>query len=423
MNSPFSLPELMSPINELLTVGAVMLLGLLGGKLARRFNVPKVTGYLVTGLILGPSVTNIIGKSVIGDVELVSDLALGMIMFAVGGVFEIHHFRRVEKKMLWLTLAESGGSFVLVTLGAWAVGIGWHGALLLGAVSIASSPAVSLLVLREYNAKGPLSDLLLSVVAANSVLCILVSTLILNVQVAPDLGSWVNGVAWTVYEAFGSLLVGAIIGWILSILEARVDDQAELLMLMIGGVLVATGTAITLRISPLLAAMAVGAMTANLSVMHRLAYVELRQTEQPLYIAFFVLSGAKLDIAAMKTLGLLGVVYLVARSGGKYLGNYLAAGRMGLKGPIQTHMGLALLPQAGVAIGLMRVISDRYPPLGETISAVLLASIIVYETLGPLVTRWAISEAGEIQEAGSDASLGDQVSPEGSSDQTAVPGS
>lgn len=388
----------MHPISELLTIGAVILLGLLGGKAARRFGIPKVTGYLVMGLLLGPSITNLISKSVIADVEIVNDLALGMIMFAVGGVFEIHHFRRVEKRVLWLTLAESGGSFVLVTLGAWLIGVEWYAATLLGTISIASSPAVSLLVLREYNSSGPLSDLLLSVVAVNSVLCILVFTFLLHIPVALDMTGIMTGIAWTVYEALGSLLVGGVIGWILSNLEARVDDQAELLMLIIGGVLLAIGTAISLRISPLLAAMAVGAMTANLSVMHRLAYVELRQTEQPLYIAFFVLSGAKLDVASLKTLGLVGVIYLVARSVGKYFGNYLAAGRMGLKGPIQTHLGLALLPQAGVAIGLMRIVNDRYPPIGEVISAVILAAIFVYETLGPLVTRWAISVAGEIRE-------------------------
>jgi Kef-type K+ transport system membrane component KefB len=203
---------------------------------------------------------------------------------------------------------------------------------------------------------------------------------------------------WTVYEALGSILVGGVIGWILSQLEARVDDQAELLMVIVAGVLVAIGTAITLRISPLLAAMAVGAMTTNLSIMHRLAYAELRQTEQPLYIAFFVLSGAKLDIHSFGALGALGIIYIVARGGGKYLGTWLAARHLKITGPIRTHLGLALMPQAGVAIGLMRLAESRYSHIGEMISAVILAAVIVYETLGPLVTRWAIFAAHENSE-------------------------
>lgn len=385
----------MSPLSELLTVGAVMLLGLLGGKVARRFHIPKVTGYLVTGLILGPSVLSLLDQTVIADVELVSDLALGMIMFAIGGVFEINHFRRVERRVITLTMAESGLSFVLVTLGARIVGVEWYGAFLLGAISIATSPSVSLLVIREYDARGPLSDLLLSMVALNSMLCILVFTFILNLGTITDTIGILTALGWTVYEALGSLLVGGVVGWILSQLEARVDDQAELLMVIVAGVLVAIGTAMTLRISPLLAALAVGAMTTNLSVMHRLAYVELRQTEQPLFIAFFVLSGAKLDIRSLAALGALGVIYILARGGGKYLGTWLAARYMKIAGPIRTHLGLALIPQAGVAIGLMRLAQERYAHIGAMIAAVILAAVIVYETLGPLVTRWAIFAAGE----------------------------
>ena len=395
MNSPFTLPELTTPVSELLIVGAVMLLGLLGGKLARRVNVPKVTGYLIMGLLLGPSVLDLLDKSVLSGVEIVSDLALGMIMFAIGGVFEINHFRRVERHLIRLSLAETSGSFILVTLGTRLLGLDWYAALLLGAISIATSPSVSLLVIREYDSRGPLSDLLISMVATNSILCILLFTFFLNLGAVTDATSILRALGWTVYEALGAILVGGVIGWILSFLEAKVDDQAELLMVILAGVLVAIGTAMTLRISPLLAALAVGAMTANLSVMHRLAYVELRQTEQPLYIAFFVLSGAKLDVKALGALGILGIVYIITRAGGKYIGQYLAASRLKIEGPIKTHLGLALIPQAGVAIGLMREAGERYQHIGAMISAIILAAVIVYETVGPLVTKWAIFAAKE----------------------------
>lgn len=399
MNSPFSFTGFPSPVSELLTVGGVMLLGLVGGKIAKRFKVPKVTGYLIMGLLLGPSVLHLLDKSSLADVELVSDLALGMIMFAIGGVFEINHFRRVERRLVRLAFAETSGSFILVTLVSKLLGLDWYAAILLGAISIATSPSVSLLVVREYDSRGPLSDLLISMVATNSILCILLFTFVLNLGPVGDATGVFRALGWTVYEALGSLLVGGVVGWILSIMESKVDDQAELLMVIVAGVLVAIGTAKTLNISPLMAVTAVGAMTANLSVMHRLAYVELRQTEQPLYIAFFVLSGAKLDVHNLAKLGALGVGYIIARALGKYIGHYLAATRMRISGPIKTHLGWALIPQAGVAIGLMREATKHYPHIGAMISAIILAAVIVYETLGPPITRWAIFAAKEGNEA------------------------
>ena len=169
-------------------------------------------------------------------------------------------------------------------------------------------------------------------------------------------------------------------------------------MAIIGGILASTGAAITLGISPLLPAMVAGAVTANFSQMHRLVHVELRQAEQPFYIAFFVLSGAALHLDELPHLGLLGLGYLVLRVLGKYAGIYLASGPLRAPGAVRSNVGLALVPQAGVAIGLARATQLAYPEFGLTVQQIILATVIVYETIGPLLTRWAIFRAGEAQE-------------------------
>ena len=167
-----SIPIFDITLHYLAPVGAVMLLGLLGGKLARKFNLPKVTGYLLTGLVIGPSVLHLLTDTVVQSLSIINDIALGLIMFAIGGVFEIHHIRSVGKKVLWLTIGQSAGAVVLTTIGLVLAGIDWYPAMLLGAIGIATAPAATILVMREFEAKGDFTDTLITVVATSNIICI-----------------------------------------------------------------------------------------------------------------------------------------------------------------------------------------------------------------------------------------------------------
>ncbi len=168
-------------------------------------------------------------------------------------------------------------------------------------------------------------------------------------------------------------------------------------MVIIGGLLLGIGLAKTMNISPLMISLLIGALTNNLSIMHRLVYAELRQTEMPFYIAFFVLSGASLHLDSLAHLGVLGVAYLIARPLGKFIGAYISGLKSHAEPVVYKNLGLALVPQAGVAIGMMMMVAERHPEIGQIISTVILSSIIVYEGLGPFLTRMALARAGEVR--------------------------
>lgn len=390
-----TVPILDITLHYLAPTGAVMLLGLLGGKLARLIKLPKVTGYLLTGIIIGPSLLNLISTTVVRNLSLINDIALGLIMFAIGGVFEIHHIRSVGKKTLWLTIGQSLGAFVFTTVALLAVGLDWFPAVLLGTIGIATAPAATLLVIREFEARGDFTDTLITIVATSNTVCILSFELVFSLGEIAEGTSLIYALLSPLYQLGGSLIIGFAVGYVISKWEQHVEDQAELLMIILAGVILVTGLARTLNLQPLFAALIMGAVTTNLSLMHRLVYIELRQVEQPLYIAFFVLAGASLHLELLPALGLAGVMYLVSRVGGKILGIYLVSRWKNLTANVQKYLGLAMLVQAGVAIGLVDIVRTADKELGNIVAPIILSTIIIYETVGPPVIRFILYKTGE----------------------------
>ncbi|MBN2226136.1 MAG: cation:proton antiporter [candidate division Zixibacteria bacterium] len=383
-------------VYELLSVGMVILLGLLGGKVFHRLKIPRVTGYMLTGLLFGPSVLNLISATTLADTRLVNDIALGLILFAIGGEIEFNHLRSMGRRVIYIALAESLGAFILVFGITALISRDWGLAILLGAISIATAPGVTLLVVREYNARGTLTDTLLATVAFNNVLCLVLFRVFFSFY-SLTRGEPLLSIGLSLFmELVVSLGIGGAIAAMITFWEQKIDDLSELLLVIIGGLLLGIGVAQTIGISHLLVCLIIGAVTNNLSLMHRLVYAELRQTEMPFYIAFFVLSGASLHLGELSHLGLLGLGYLLFRPLGKYLGSYLAGKRFGAEPIVTANLGMALLPQAGVAIGLMMTVIEPYPEMGGIIATVILSSVIIYEGLGPLFTKLALGRAGEI---------------------------
>lgn len=382
-------------LHYLAPVGAVILLGLLGGNLARMIKLPRVTGYLLTGLIIGPSVLSLIPKNVVQSLSIINDIALGLIMFAIGGVFELHHIKSVGKKVFWLTMGQSIGVVVISTIFLMIAGIHWYPALLLGTIGIETAPATTILVIREFEAKGEFTDTLISIVAMSNILCILAFQLVYSMGSLTEGFSIWYAILSMIYQLFGSLIIGFGVGYLISKWEQRVHDQAELLMIIIAGILLVSGLALTLKVQPLFAALIMGAVTTNLSLMHRLAYVELRQVEQPIYIAFFVLAGASLHLELLPALGLAGILFLTSRILGKVGGVYLTARWLKLDRKIKNYLGLGMLVQAGVAIGLIDIVNRSNPEVGNIVAPIILSTIIIYETAGPPVIRWILFKSGE----------------------------
>ncbi len=383
-------------IYELLSVGLIILLGLLGGKFSHKIKIPRVTGYMLTGLLFGPSILGLLSRSTLQDISMINDIALGLILFAIGGEIEWHHLKSMGKKVIYIALAESLGAFVLVFGTTALLTHDWGLSILLGSISIATAPGVTLLVIREYSARGSLTDTLLAVVAINNVLCLLVFRIFFSfysLARGEPLGIVLMAMG---KELFLSVVIGGTVAAMITFWEQKIDDLSELLLVIIGGLLLAIGLARTLGISHLMICLIIGAVTNNLSAMHRLVYAELRQTEMPFYIAFFVLSGAGLHLGALQNLGLLGIIYLISRPLGKYIGSYVVGKRYGAEPQVVHNLGMALLPQAGVAIGLTLTVTEFHPDMGRVISTIILSSIIVYEGIGPFLTKLAVSRAGEI---------------------------
>ena len=210
-------------------------------------------------------------------------------------------------------------------------------------------------------------------------------------------GEPLGDVIWVLFkELVLSVVLGGAIAAMITFWEQKIDELAELLLVIIGGLLLGIGLSKTLGINYLMVCLIIGAVTNNLSMMHRLVYAELRQTELPFYIAFFVLSGASLHLDSLAHIGGLGLIYLIARPVGKWLGSRWAGKKFGASPVVYGNLGMALLPQAGVAIGMYLSVAETNPEMGEVIGTIVLSSVLVYEAIGPFLTRLSLSRAKEI---------------------------
>ncbi len=389
-------------MNELASLGLILLLALLSGHLVRVLRIPEVTGYILAGMAFGPSMLGWLTHDNVHALEALSEVALGLILFSIGAVFEVSLVRRIGAKIVRLTLVESLLAFIFVLLGMLLSGLAWQIALLLAAVSIATAPASTLMVLRECNARGPLSDVLLGIIAVNNIVCLI--AYLLCAAVVNFVATWGQaGVTETLFRAgfpliwqlAGSVALGFLAGIMLAGWARNVTETGEMLILLAGSVLLCVGVARMLQLSPLIASLAVGATMVNLSRRSRKLFQTLAGTDPPFYAIFFVLAGADLDVGRLASLGGVGIVYVLARGGGKFLGAWLGSRRAGLQPQVQNFLGFGLLTQAGLAVGLVMAIGRQFPDHYASISTVVLSAVVVYEMVGPVCTKFAIVQAGE----------------------------
>jgi Kef-type K+ transport system membrane component KefB len=338
--------------------------------------------------------------------SIFSEVTLGLILFSVGSVFEFSRLRNVGRQLFFLTLFESSLAAFLVAAGTFVNGAPWQVALLLGAISVETAAASTLMVLRESNASGPLSDTLMGVIATNNVLCLVVYSVVATVtELAGSFQAEVSvqeslyrSIFPLVWQMIGSVALGYLIGILLASWASKVVEHGEVLILLVGCVLLCVGLAVVLDLSPLLSTLAVGATMVNLSARSRTLFSALGKTDPPLYAIFFVIAGADMDISLLGSVGVLGGTYMLCRAGGKFVGAAAGARLMGFGGRVPQLLGFGMITQAGLAIGLTLAINRRFPDFAPLISTVVLSSIIVFEMIGPLSTRFAIMRSGEANE-------------------------
>jgi Kef-type K+ transport system membrane component KefB len=397
-------------MNELASLGMILLLALGAGHLVKFARIPEVSGYIVAGIVLGPSVLGWVSQQNLTALEILSEVALGLILFSVGTVFELSRFQRVGRQVLLLTLAESAFAAVVVSAGMLLLGQSWKTAFLLGAIAVATAPASTLMVVRESDSAGPLTDSLLAIIALNNIYCIVAFSLVgAAIDLASGLGG-PGGLLPTLYASFyplvwqlvGSVALGFLVGTLLAAWASKVTETGETLILLGGAILLCVGVARLLGLSPLVASMAVGATMVNSTRHSHSLFDTLARTDPPFYAIFFVLAGADLDLGLVGSLGLAGVVYVVGRAGGKLLGARLGAKWLGMAPTVRRFLGLALMAQAGLAVGLVLTIQRRFADVAPAVTAIVLASVVVYEIVGPLSTRFALVRAGETRLPGRD---------------------
>jgi Kef-type K+ transport system membrane component KefB len=393
-------------VNEVVLVGFILIFALIGGHLIQLLRIPEVVGYFAVGLLMGPSFSRILTRDAVATLEFFSEIALGLILFSIGAIFDFENLRRVGRRTLLLTCYIVAGVVVIVSIVMLLFSREWPIALLLGTIAIEVSPIATVLVLRESNSEGPLTDAIYNVVALNNVGCLLafgLATFVVRLfgGGGPDgfnaavLG---NEILLFLWSNIGAVALGVVAGYILAGWGRHVHEHGELLILVMGMLLIVVGGAHWLGVSSLIAAMTLGATLINLAPEARELFTVLGKSDPPLYAIFFVLAGAHLQLSSLLLIGLSGIGYTVARIIGKMAGAWFGARRLGYQPAVQKYLGVTLVAHAGVAIGLALQIRVTFPQYAEFISAVILGSVLINEVLGPVMTKIAISRAGETRE-------------------------
>lgn len=397
-------------MNVLLCLAIAMAIGLALTRLAKIVGLPNVTAYLIAGLAMR-YLMKLIGSNDFTGLDIVSNAALGFIAFSIGSSFKIKHIKEIGKSVVVITCFQAFATVIIVDCVL--VALHFFGfvdlptALCLGAIATATAPAATLMVVRQYRARGIVTDTLLPVVAFDDAIGLVVFAVSLAVAkvLAVEGGSLnvVDVLVIPLLEIIVSLAVGSIIGVALAYLARVFKSRANRISLCIAAVFGGVGLCSIFgegfQLSDLLTCMAIGVFYVNMNKESGSVMDIMDRWTAPLFMLFFIISGSELDLTVIPAVGVMGVAYLISRSAGKYFGARLGAKVVGADKNVQKYLGLTLLPQAGVAIGMAQKVKNtvELASVADAIVTVTLCATLVYELVGPLITKWALEKAGEIK--------------------------
>jgi len=333
--------------------------------------------------------------------DFVSNFVLGIIAFTLGANFRIEGIRAAGRPVIWISVLEAAFAWIIVT----AVMILYHSlnnlpihpAFVLGAAAAATAPAATVMVIREYRASGPVTEMLLKVVAIDDAWCLIFSALAITTANALRLGVFNSMVILeAIFEIFAAMILGVVLGYSLKLLSRFIMTVEEVLVVVIGFILLAVGLSMTLRLSPLLTNIAFGLAVANLVKNNELFFENLRSVDMVFFLGFFVLVGANLEIHLLPRVGLMGLLYIIFRVIGKFIGVKLGSYISKAGDNIGKYLAWGLIPQAGVALGVALSAKALYPKYGDVIFTTITATTVIYELVGPLFAKYGLQKAGEI---------------------------
>ena len=387
----------MTIYSQSLGIAIILLFGYWGGRLAKKLKFPMVVGYVIAGLILSPSVLNVIPENLNNQLEIIKILGLGIIALFIGSELEAKKLKALGRDIMWITVVQVAGSFLVVFVGMYFVlNLSLPTSLMLGAMSTATAPASPLAVIREYRAKGPFTSTLLGVVAVDDAVCIVFFGVISAIVAVMLKGGTVgiDSLIVPTLELVGSIILGIVTGVILCRFLNVVRDRHQKVLILVSVTLFNSGIASLLHLSPLLVNMVTGCVIAN--VYQRPEEIGfLEDIEILVYVCFFVLAGASLHIDVLLDNWTWAVVYIITRSIGKVGGAFLGARLSGAPEVVQKYLGFAMFSKAGVTIGLIMLVQGRFPEIAVAITAIELAAIAVFELFGPMGTKFALISSGE----------------------------
>jgi NhaP-type Na+/H+ or K+/H+ antiporter len=388
-------------VNSLLSAGLILLLGFIGARLLKFVRLPNVTAFLIVGIIIGPHVANLVTQEIFTASEFFSNLVLGVIAFSLGENFRLDKIRMGMKQVMWISIVAALGAWILVSaaLIIYFIFIKFpiYPAIVLGAAASATAPAATVLVIREYRASGILTELLLKVVAIDDAWCLIFAAMAIAVANAMRADVFQMSIIFAgLGEIFGALIIGAVLGYVSSLLSKFVKTRDELLVYTLGLLLFNVGISLALQVSVLLSSMMMGLTLINVAHENYKFFEVLRSIDTPLYLIFFILSGAHLDFSILSTMGIAGLLYVAFRTVGKVFGAKLGAWISSAPKSAENWLGLSLAPQAGVALGIGLVAKSAFPEYGDYIFTIIAATSVVFELAGPLLTKFSLMQAGEI---------------------------
>ncbi len=404
------------PVTPPLVVGLILATGLVFGEAAKRLGLPKVTGYIIAGLVLNPATVPLIPPSFPKHTDLVTDIALSFITFSVGGTLVLSKLRSLGKSILTIVVFEAEFALLGVVLGVVLVGSLAGGAmfppwsrdllafsLLLGALASPTDPSATLAVMHEYRAKGPVASTIMGVAALddavgvmNYSLCVAAARALTGVSGAADFHLW-----QPLFQIGGGISVGIVVGLLLNQATKRMPQETEgaLIVMLFAALSLCFGIAGTLGVDQLLATMTMGAVVVNTNPRQdRIFHLLERYTEELIFVLFFTLSGMHLNYTAL--FGALGftLVYVLSRATGKIAGTRLAARLTGAPVTVRRHAAFGLIPQGGIVIGLALMIRS-YPgfeAFADSLIGIVIGATVIHELVGPVLSKMALARAGEI---------------------------
>lgn len=409
-------------MNILLSVSFALLTGLIMTRLFKKLKLPSVTAYLIAGVLIGPYCIGALGIDGIGftshdavsKLALVSEVALGFIAFSIGNEFRLEDLKKTGKQALVIGVFQAFAATLVVDLSLYAVHLAMPDVLTmsqvltLGAIATATAPAATLMVVRQYKARGPLTKLLLPIVALDDAVGLIVFAVSFGIAKTLVSGTvdMISILVNPLIEIIVSLALGAVMGVVLTYLEKLFNSNTNRLNLTIGAVLLTASISmmdfhvgsVHIEFSSLLSCMMLGTVFCNICPLsHDLMEASDKWTS-PLFALFFVISGAELELSVFLKISivLIGVVYIITRCIGKYVGTFISAKATKCDSQICKYLGITLFPQAGVALGMCAT-AMQLGTQGELIRNITLFAVLVYEIVGPVLTRMSLQAAGEIK--------------------------